>query len=267
MKNFSKISIWFFASVIWSALFIGLTAFSAQKAIEKDAEIEEKLSQHFSEKWGTHVNVSFSADSTDQDQQEWIIENPTEKIGIETINGDIEIVTVPDKKSIRLVAKGKLNKKKAPRLLEVVETDKRISITQPNQGGVKSLHLKIEIPESYSGSLSVDTVSGNVSANNFKPSQLSLNSISGDISFVDLNSKEIQLRSVSGDINLDNVLAQELKTNTTSGDVSISFPALQNDIKFDIQTVSGNVDNQNNSLAQGVRKYKVNTVSGDVKIR
>jgi DUF4097 and DUF4098 domain-containing protein YvlB len=75
------------------------------------------------------------------------------------------------------------------------------------------------------------------------------------------------MKTVSGDVNLDNVLAQDLEALTTSGDVSIHFPGLQEDIKFDIQTVSGDVQNQNNSMAKGRRIYKVNTVSGDVQIR
>ncbi|MFN9067802.1 MAG: DUF4097 family beta strand repeat-containing protein, partial [Bdellovibrionales bacterium] len=257
--------------VIWSALFISLAAYSAQKAVEADPEIEEKLSQHFSEKWGTTINVSLDADSSDQNsdqkKDEWIIKNSITNIQIETINGDIEIVTVPDKNNIQISARGKLNKKKAPRLLEVLESEKELSITQPDQSAVKSLQLKIEIPESYSGELIVNTVTGDFSANNFKPENIKLNSISGDISFVDITSNQVQLKSVSGDINLDNVLAKELESITTSGDVSIHFPGLQNDIKFDIQTVSGDIDNQNKSAGQGIRRYKVNTVSGDVEIR
>jgi DUF4097 and DUF4098 domain-containing protein YvlB len=267
MKNFSKISIWFVGSVIWSALFVSLAAYSAQKAVETDTEIEDKLNRHFSDKWGATINVSLNTDSSDQDKDEWTIENPIEKIEIETINGDVEIVTVPDKKNIRIIAMGKLNKKKAPRLLAVLENSNELSVTQPDQGAVKSLQIKIEIPDSYSGLLIINTESGDVSAHNFKPGKINLNSISGDISFADISSKEIQLKSVSGDINLDNVLAQELETFTTSGDVSIGFPGLQNDIKFDIQTVSGDIENLNNSAGQGLRKYKVNTVSGDVEVR
>jgi DUF4097 and DUF4098 domain-containing protein YvlB len=267
MKNFSKISMWFGGSVVWSILFISLASYSAQKALETDANIEEKLSRHFSDKWGATINVSFDSDSSNQDQDEWTIKNSIQKINIETINGDIEIVTVPGAESVKVKASGKFNKNKAPRLLEVTDSEDRLLILQPDKGAVSSLQIKIEIPESYSGQLNLSTVSGDISANNFKPQSLILKSVSGNISFADLNSPDIQLKTVSGDVNLDNVLAQKLEAITTSGDVSIHFPGLQDDIKFDIQTVSGDINNLNNSTGKASRQYRVNTVSGDVEIR
>jgi hypothetical protein len=131
VKNFSKISMWFGGSVIWSLLFISLAAYSAQKAIETDAEIEEKLSRHFSDKWGATINVSFDSDSSSKDQDEWTFNKTVQKINIETVNGDIEIVTVPSQETVKVKASGKLNKNKAPRLLEVSDSGDLLSILQP----------------------------------------------------------------------------------------------------------------------------------------
>lgn len=266
MKNVSKLSVWFGVSIVWSILFISLASYSAQKAIQADPEIENKLGQHLSEKLGKNVNISFSSDFSHEEKKEWIIKAANQKLNIESITGDIEISTVPSIDSIKIIATGQLDKKKSKELLNITESNDFISIKQPDNGATQNLTIKIEVPISHNSEFEIGSVSGDVSINSFKLQKVLIKTISGDISIADLESKSVTMKTVSGDVALDNVLATELEAKTTSGDVLIELPISQNDINFDIKTVSGSVNN-NMTVDKFTREYRVSTISGDVEVR
>ena len=102
--------------------------------------------------------------------------------------------------------------------------------------------LEVELPESYAGTLAVQTASGSVSAYGaLNLADLSLTSISGSVDASDIDSKAaVVIHSTSGSVHADAVLAaQDIRLNTVSGSVDLRKATALGGIA--VQTTSGKI--------------------------
>lgn len=117
--------------------------------------------------------------------------------------------------------------------------------------------------QTASGNISIDCCSGNVTAR----------TASGDIEAVRCSENTI-LETASGDIQLEiDEQANSVKIATASGDVSLQYPE-DFDATVTYATVSGEIDHdcmqtgsRSLKIGQGFVPIKIQTVSGDIKIR
>lgn len=117
--------------------------------------------------------------------------------------------------------------------------------------------------QTASGNITIDCCSGNVTAR----------TASGDIEAARC-SENIILETASGDIQLEiDDQANSIKIATASGDVSVRYPE-DFDATVTYATVSGEIDHdcmqtagRTLKIGQGFVPIKIQTVSGDIKIR
>ena len=120
---------------------------------------------------------------------------------------------------------------------------------------------EVYLPNSYKGNLIVETVSGEITLNNFnlELKKIEIQSVSGDIeldsSFI---TKESKFKTVSGEITINKVNSDEIVLDTTSGDIEINNISSSDS---NITTVSGEI-----SLNYVSNMVKIKTTSGDVEI-
>jgi len=121
---------------------------------------------------------------------------------------------------------------------------------------------EVYLPKNYSGNLVVETISGEISLNNFvlNLKAMEIKSVSGDIR---LNSKftanETNVKTVSGEIIINQINSDKVALETTSGDIEIDSIISNN---LNISTVSGEV-----TLDSISNMVKINTTSGDVTVK
>ncbi|MDR1589364.1 MAG: DUF4097 domain-containing protein [Oscillospiraceae bacterium] len=147
----------------------------------------------------------------------------------------------------------------------------------------------ISVESLATGTLTLKTVSGNIRTRGVTSDKARLETSSGD-SELELFSGGLEGKTVSGNIDVSavslygrldstsgdvTVSAEEadLEIATVSGGVVFTSPAREEDISYDVETVSGNITVNGRGLgkyAQSPRGGRfgidVNTVSGDVKI-
>lgn len=101
------------------------------------------------------------------------------------------------------------------------------------------LTLDVEVPKSYSGDFSIDTVSGPVVINDFKFEKMTLKSVSGSLKAKNISAESTSINTTSGTVDLQN-----LKGNLYFRSVSGALTATMSDIasKADIKTTSGKVN-------------------------
>lgn len=161
-----------------------------------------------------------------------------------------------------------------------------------------TLVLEIYVPETYKGSLDINSVSGDISVVKTHGYNLNISSVSGDLDLRDLDYQFLKLNTTSGDIQMNNSKGEliistisgdtklenpnpsaNMEINTTSGDIYFSLSKHAN-YTVDGTTTSGDfsskvsMDIQENSrnkfkavIGSGKNSIKTNTVSGDVYFR
>lgn len=113
-------------------------------------------------------------------------------------------------------------------------------------------------------SATVNTVSGDVHISNSDLSgSLVINTTSGEVALTDINISAVAINTTSGDINLVNYSSDNTSIDTTSGDIDAIVIGDYN-IAFD--SVSGDQNISCNNISDGAR-FTVNTVSGDLTVR
>ena len=151
-------------------------------------------------------------------------------------------------------------------------------------------NIEISIPNKFNGNIIIDTVSGNINLDGINASNLTVKSTSSDVILRDSNIsdklditstsgtislysqtkfKNAKFKTVSGDINTDlsnNI--NSLDITSTSGDVILSDVNTMNNVKFDLNTTSGDINHNNINLEKGTEnsKVKVTTISGDIDL-
>ena len=129
--------------------------------------------------------------------------------------------------------------------------------------------------------VNVNTTSGNITAANVSGSGVDFNTISGEVSLSGTSvSGTVDIDTTSGDVTLTNVTAGTTKVSTVSGEVNVTAINADNidisttsgDVKgtvageheFDVDTTSGDISLPSN--IKGMPMVSVDTVSGDVAL-
>ncbi len=129
--------------------------------------------------------------------------------------------------------------------------------------------------------VNVNTTSGNITAANVSGSGVDFNTISGEVSLSGTSvSGTVDIDTTSGDVTLTNVTAGTTKVSTVSGEVTVTAINADNidisttsgDVKgtvageheFDVDTTSGDISLPSN--IKGMPLVSVDTVSGDVAL-
>lgn len=128
-------------------------------------------------------------------------------------------------------------------------------------GSFEKLEVDITLPFDYKlDDAVIETTSGEATiCGNFKIDSLSLKTISGDVSLSALEIDNAQISTVSGDVDLDNSSINNLSVNTTSGDVDINNLNSEN---TEAKTISGDIDVYKSDICHFAGK----STSGDLDI-
>ena len=109
-------------------------------------------------------------------------------------------------------------------------------------GKVNTVSGEVRISDSnLSGSLVIDTVSGDITLNNVNTAATSINTTSGDILMNGYSSDNTSIDTTSGDIEASVTGTYHITTDTLSGDVNINCNNTSDGSRFDVNTVSGDV--------------------------
>lgn len=163
--------------------------------------------------------------------------------------------------------------------LQIVFEDNRIW-TNFISASFQPMEINLYLPQTQYEHLELETVSGTMTVpENFSFTQSDVHTTSGEIQFTAHNSESLSLESVSGNISVNDVTPQALKIHTTSGDIHLSqvvtagpctIDSVSGDVKLKdcdapeltIDTTSGDVEA---SLRSG-KTFSTQTVSGDVDV-
>jgi len=124
---------------------------------------------------------------------------------------------------------------------------------------VKTLSGDVSLTKDLSfTSVSVDTLSGDVSGCVNSKGKIGVETVSGDVELFDLSESALTVNTTSGDIEIENSVLQSVAVRSASGELSLEGVKATT---FDFHTVSGDIDVER-SDAQTV---KIETTSGDVE--
>lgn len=114
--------------------------------------------------------------------------------------------------------------------------------------------------------IDIDTVSGSITLVNLKGDKIDIDAVSGDITIANMEGKTIDIDAVSGNISFDTI-SGEVDCETVSGEINFYFYETDGfNIKFN--TTSGAIENDFDTLVYGDNqvKFDINTISGNIKI-
>jgi DUF4097 and DUF4098 domain-containing protein YvlB len=174
-----------------------------------------------------------------------------EEIKIQVVAKETKI-EIGEKNELSFVVTGRLPKSGKGTILSTRNQGNIILMETLDEKGQSNngcnCYLTVALPASYSGSLTVKSVSGSQA--------LKLKSV-----------KSVRLKSVSGDVTVEAQDMEALETESVSGDVKIELtgtdPVKDSTATFDIKTTSGNVQFSSKALQQNLT---TKTVSGEVTI-
>lgn len=110
----------------------------------------------------------------------------------------------------------------------------------------------------------INTVSGEVNISDSTLSgSLVIDTVSGDIKFTNVTTAATSINTTSGDIVMNGYSSGNTSIDTTSGDIEASVVGTYN---IDFDSVSGDSQISCNNMTDGSR-FTVNTVSGDLTVR
>lgn len=170
-------------------------------------------------------------------------------------------------------------------------------------GATQFLHLKVYVPKTYGKKISIAAASGDITVNDQKLEELVIKSASGDISLKNSQAAVAQIKSASGDqkimkftgdlsiasasgevevkeqkggslevsvasgdIDLEKIDVKSIVAKATSGDVTIDVTD-KSGWTFKLRALSGEVDNNLTENDKGDKTMKVDSLSGDIKIK
>lgn len=220
-----------------------------------------------------------------------------ENVFIITKSEDIEISQHTDAPKENIILLGSVPDNMLNLSIEQVNTNLTISVI-PADGFViyDKVTLKIELPDKFFNTISVNTKSGDSNIDITNVGLFKFESISGDIISKTLYAGDQILNTKSGDITLSNQkgnlsiktvsgdtstyyesLNNDINIESTSGDISLSF---EDDVDFSLTFDSANGDysigfpvtfnNTNHEVnaisGEGLNNINIKTISGDLKI-
>ncbi len=284
MKSFNLFSKIFIGSILFGLFyFFHFAGYSMKKVHETDPEVTKKISARYNIIIDGVSVTPGSEGSKDNAFDRWVLDAPSEKISIKTVGGNIQIKKTLGKQVV-ISASGKLDKAKAPRLLEVDSNPSTLTIKEPKDDATRGLQIQIEIPESFSQELFVVTVNGDLSVENLKLDSIEYATVSGDASLLNSSCKVLKHHSVSGDITAEQTNAKKFTSETISGDVTIEnkmaanikIVSVSGEVKltlaegpktqFTLKSISGEINNSLGSNAKGEYEVNVSMTSGDIQI-
>jgi lia operon protein LiaG len=160
-----------------------------------------------------------------------------------TVSTDVNIIPV-DSAEVKVHLHGTVSQHAMPELVTDQRSGRLTVKVEPKRNVIGTtiyrLKLDIYVPENYTGSIRVDTVSGS-------------------LNITDFNLKSLTFHSVSGRVRADSMTAGETIFKTTSGNAEIS--GIPGNMEF--RSVSGNLDAKYSEFANNI---SINTTSGKVKL-
>ncbi len=205
--------------------------------------------------------IFYSGDYKDIIKEEVYTLDSIENISLNLKSSDVEFL-ISDTNELKIIQYGG---KKSKEYNEAVNNksikivDNPINFMFFNFGN--NSRYEVYLPNSYAGDLLVNTVSGEITIDDFdlNMKEIEIESVSGDIR---LNSKivasEAKVKTVSGEISIKQISSDKMELGTTSGDIEVNNIVSDN---LNISTVSGEV-----SIDYVSNMAKINTTSGDVTI-
>lgn len=212
------------------------------------------------------------------------VEESFEQIEINWPLGDVRVAPLPDGETVpRISYSGKMAKGADRKdLFGYRVTDKTLKIKTGDSGwkfGFEigegrfaitkpEVDLVLELPKTWKGSLTVNTVSGDVGVGFLGLDELKIKTVSGDlVTDWRLNAKKTDVRTVSGDLKLFGHLT-DVVGESVSGDLHLG---LSPEGRYDVETrsVSGDVENTLPRPAKGktvTGTIRLKTVSGNIII-
>ncbi|MCB0371057.1 MAG: DUF4097 family beta strand repeat protein [Bdellovibrionales bacterium] len=268
---------------------LAMAAFSVKQAYKSDPELISKIEKLYNIR--LHMSgLSFTVSDDNNGsatQDQWELNPPTKRLVIKSFSGKVSMKSSSDRK-ISVIASGKQNKEKSPRLLEVNQTTDEITLTEP-ENAVKNLEILINVPTSYSKEIEITSVSGNISIEKMKLELANFKTVSGDITLNHLGLLNLNTTTVSGDINIHDSKIEKVSGKSVSGDfefdsqitVSSHLTSISGAVKlkmpkttnydFNLSSVSGKIknsqpietDSKKNTLKISI---DIKTTSGDIEI-
>lgn len=284
MKSLNLFTRAFTIIVVLTLGSLALAGYSAKQAYDSDPELLAKIQKQF----GIHINTNNNNfyisgyGNGDPTQDEWKMPLAENKISIETRSGNISIKTT-SANEISIFASGKLDKSRAPRLLDIDTANGELVINEPNNG-VDELEMRIEVPSSFRSEIDVLSISGdisieNLSANNLvakttsgetvisaaKVDSVTLVTVSGDMRVYDSAISSLNSKSVSGEIDIDSRGTSDVKLKSVSGNIKLKLP-MTDSFRFNLKSVSGDIKTVHTDKKDSAATVDINTVSGDIDV-
>lgn len=240
----------FLSAALLTLITFALSSYAINRVIEEDPQVHEKIQVAILNRYDfKNFNINISSNNHHELTKEsdaWKFDTNTQKISITAVTATIEVLLNKDE-NLFVKADGLLDETKNRRLLDVAFSQSQLKIKEWGSNSTKDVHIKILIPKSYKNSLEIVTVNGDI---NVQPNLIS----------------KIKLASVSGNITLEENLLSELDIGTVSGDVKLGFVKKHEPFQFKIKTLSGDVSNKSQVLAEEGKLVSIETVSGNVEI-
>ncbi len=161
--------------------------------------------------------------------------------------------------------------------LEISFTKKLTDLSFLKNHNYSSKDLKIKVPADLSAHLTeinIDTVDADVQLNNITAGSLSLNTVNGEIYGTGLTLSEIELDTVDGDLNLQLLNCPgKIEADSIDGNVTIAIPA-NSGFTASLDSVSGNLSSEFHtdpvkgyfSAGNGSAEFEMDSVSGNFYI-
>ncbi|MCF7953751.1 MAG: DUF4097 domain-containing protein [Spirochaetales bacterium] len=130
------------------------------------------------------------------------------------------------------------------------------------------LQLNIILPESFKGSLSAESVSGNLQLGLLDLNSLKMETVSGTISAPEIISDQLVMKTISSDLRIDTIHAANTDISTTSGDIhlgNIIHLGNLNGGAVQVKSVSGNLSVTTQEELQ--KDMTLKSVSGDILLQ
>lgn len=284
MKQISVFTKVFVGAAILTVLFLSIASYAGNKALAQDPDLISNIEKRYNVTIRMGGISSNSAMDYAESSDTWNFAPPTQVLNIKNVSGNFHF-KVGTGKEIVIKATGHLDKKKAPRLLDVAMEGDTLKIQQPDDA-VRKLEVFIEVPSTFKQALEVATVSGTTNIEGLSLEKLTLQSVSGDSNLNRVSAKTVSFKTVSGAIEAEESDLKEVEGNSVSGDLklgnlnplSLKFKSVSGDVKlkiakgetatYTLHSLSGKVENKVGSAGVGKSSFNVDvkTTSGDIEV-
>jgi hypothetical protein len=262
MTTFSKV---FVAISALTFLCLGFSSYAAKRAFESDPDILSHITDAAQKKgWQIHLGqTGFIHNSYEKTEASWSFKAPQE-LQLGTVSGNIAVDTTSGDE-ILVSAVGELDHTTSEQLVKTDFKGNTLVISEPGNGAVKDLKMKILMPASFKGKLRVSSVSGFMKLENVAAAELTMGSVSGDITVKDLSAPSVNVNTVSGGVRVENRLAANMSVKTVSGDILLRIAdGSKTNLKHD--SISGDVQTVYGLGLKGEYKVNASSTSGDIVV-